>query len=458
MKNYHFLVFVVLVSLLCGCVSQRYVKRGVRYEQAGMYGMAAEMYYQAKVANPRNVDAGIGLMRNGQRLLDDLGMAVGSAYLTGDDRATVYSYLEARAYSDKVKSTGINLTFPVQAQRQFDEVKVRYLPKQFDEARLLLEEDKFKEAEELFSEIKRIDPSFKGVDDYMRVSQCEPIYRKGMELLAKGLYRSAWGQFNQIITSHGPYKDAVEMRSQALEGGMLSISIEPIKHKGRERGAATIVESKIIREISQLKNPFLRVVDSRNTERFVAEQAQGATRGANIQVGQLLAAKAVLSGTIVSIQAVAGELQRTDRKGWVKEEVETKTKMGEVKTEVKYHKVIYQEYRSESSASITFQYQLSSIETGEILLSDVIRLSDSDEVHYATFTGDKNNLLPGHWEKTDKELPTDKVEDTPIAARNLQRLLSASRVAKPAEQMLEDLMDVIGQRVAQKINQYNPEI
>lgn len=103
------LLLLAIAIAFAGCVSKRYVKKGLKYEEAGFYELAAEMFYQAVLANPKNLDAAIGLRNNGQKVLSNKEFEVSKAYLNGDDKAVVYNYIESRAYFDKINATGVNI-------------------------------------------------------------------------------------------------------------------------------------------------------------------------------------------------------------------------------------------------------------------------------------------------------------------------------------------------------------
>jgi hypothetical protein len=458
MKKLTSIVLVLSIVIMGGCVSKRYAKKGLKFEQAGLYEMAADLYYQSMVANPKNVDAAIGLKKNGQRLLDDKGFEVSKAYLSGDDKEVVYRYIEAKAYMDKVNATGVNISLSPMVQGYYDDVKPRYLSKLFDEARLLLEEEKFRESEIIFSEIKRVDPLYQGVDEHMKVSQSEPLYRAGMEFLINGLFRSAYANFNSIITTHGTYKDSKDLRDESLAKGMITISIETFRNNSNNKDAGTILQSKIISDLNGLNNPFIKVVDAGNTEQYISQQRQTSSIGANVQVGQMLAPKAVLRGTVIKFNTNDGKFKREEKRGYLKEEITIKDKTsGEEKKENKYHKVTYIEISKENNVETSFQYQLNSTETSAVLVSDAINQNVSDAIHYATFNGDKSKLVPGYWEFPDKNSPKDKIDDSLNAVKALQNLLSANQNIKPVSTLQIEAIEKISSRVAHKINQYNPE-
>jgi tetratricopeptide (TPR) repeat protein len=458
MKKLLQITILALAIIFTGCASKRLAKRGLKFEQAGMYEMAADMYYQAVVANPKNVDAVVGLKKNGQRLLDEKSLQVQKAYFSNNDRETVYNYLDAQKYYEKVNATRVSLNLSETSRGYFEEAKARYLGTLFYDARLLLDEEKFRESESKFAEIKRIDPNYEGVDEFMKVSQSEPLYREGINLMQAGFYRKAYSNFNSIITRFGLYKDTKDLRDEALSKAQLTIAIGKIENRTRFTNANLLVESSINSALSSLQNPFIKVVDIKNTQQFISQQLQSTELGSDIRVGRMLAAKAILNGTVIRFEMVDGNIQTENKRAYLKEIVTHKDKTsGEEKKEPRYQKVSYTETTRSNSSTISIQYQLSSTETGAVLVSDAINVSRGDQIYYASFKGDSKNLVPGYWEHQDKDSPKDRVDDNTSAVRELQQLLNANKNIKTAEVLKNETLSEISTRVAQKINQYNPE-
>lgn len=458
MKRFLPLSLLILAIIFSGCASKRLAKRGLKFEQAGMYEMAADLYYQAVVANAKNVDAVVGLKKNGQRLLDEKSLQVHKAYFNNNDRETVYSYLDAQAYLEKVNATGVSLMLSEGTRSYYEEAKPRYLESLFYEARLLLDEEKFRESEAKFAEIKRIDPAYEGVDEFMKVSQSEPLYRQGKEFMDAGLYRKAYANFNNIISKAGLYKDSKDLMDEALAKGQLTIAIGEIDNKTRFRSAHLMVESSLSKAISSINDPFIKLVDIKNTEQFLNQQVKGTTLGSDIRVGQILAARAILNGSVIRFDMVEGRLQTETKRGYLKEVVTYKDKnTNEERRETKYHKVSYTVTQKSNSASVSVQYQLSSTETGAVLLSDVLNINQSDDINYASFKGDHKKLVPGHWEFSDKDSPKDRIDDNTMAVRNLQQLFGGKQTIMSAEDLRNSALAEIERRVTQKISSYNPE-
>lgn len=452
------IILLALAVVASGCASKRLAKKGLKFEEAGMYEMAAELYYQSLAANQKNVDAAVGLKKNGQRLLDEKSMQVHKAYFDGNDKQTVYAFLDAKTYHDKVKALGVTLNLSETSQGYFDEAKPRYLQSLYSEARVLLDEEKFKESEAKFAEIKSIDPSYQGIDEHMKVAVAEPVYREGLSFLESGFYRKAYHNFNNIVSNQGTYKDSKELRDEALSKALITITMGKITNNSRTRDAEALVESSIISAINDLSNPFVKFVDTKNTANYVDQQVRGVSLGSDIKVGQMLAAKAVLNGGVVKFNLINGKVQKVEKKAYLKEVITKKDKAtGDEIKETRYRKVTYESVSARNEANISFQYQLASVETGAVLVSDAINHSVSDFVNYSNFSGDYRNLVPGHWESATKDSPKDRVDDNSMSVKRLHDTFTAPKTIKSTQQLQAELLSDIGQKVASKIDAFNPE-
>lgn len=453
-----FAIVLLLISvLLAGCVSKKHAKRARKLEDAGLYELAAENYLRSFNANPNNLDAITGLRRTGQRTIDIKNSIVSRACLSGNDRETVYRYLETLAFYQRIRNTGVSLAMHEEARTCYEEAKARFLDRSFEEARLLLEEEDFTRAESIFAEIKRIDPNYRDLNQYMRVSQSEPLYRQGVEQLNNGFYRSAYNTFTHLMNNHGSYKDANELRQDALSAGMITIAIGDFENRTRQRNAHNILKSAIIAEIGNLNNPFLQVVDDRNTAAFIKEQERAARMGGEMKIGRLMAARALLTGSLQNLEIREGSLERIERRGYLREIIEEENAGGEKTTRTVYHKVTWNEYRMENFAAGSFRYQLSSTETGAVLASGVIQLKPSDQINYAVFEGNHANLVPGNWEFRNRESPKDNIVDQRAAVRNLHNMFTARNKIKTITELQSELIGDFAREISRAVNSYNPE-
>lgn len=459
MKRFLLLTLAATLLLGSGCASKKYAKKGMKFEQAGMWELAAEAYLRSLSAKRDNIDAIIGLKRAGQRVLDERSLKVIKAYEDNDLKQTVYTYLDAEDFRLRAAALGVELSISSMAKEYFDDAKPKYVEKIYGEAQNLLESEKFQQAEELLSEVKRLQPDYGNVQDMLKVSKCEPLYRQARQYMEANQYRKAYGNLDRIIREFTNYKDSRDLRDEALQKATITIRVSDFSAAGGTTAElAKSVQVSVVSRLNALNNPFIKVIDAASTDKLIEEQRRSLTTGSDLEVGKLLAAKALLTGEVSVVQVSPVKLTKTEKRGYLKEETRYKDPAtGEEKVKVSYRKVVYYVYGQQSNVTIALKYQLTSTETGAVMVSDYIRSSQSDEVSYATFDGPANKLVPGYWEKMDADSPKDVVNDNSPEARNLQELLKAKRDIASISTLTSNAIEDLAKRTAQKINQYNPE-
>lgn len=441
-----------------GCVSSRYAKKGAKFEEANLFEQASEAYLISLGADRGNVDATIGLKRAGQRAVDEKAVKVIKANESDDIKEAVYKYLEIKNLVSKSSAFGINFTVSEMATSSFEEAKPRYIEQIYGQAHAHLEAENFQQAQVLLTEIKTIDPNYGGdVDDMLKTSKCEPMYRKAKAAYDQKMYRTAYTLFEALVKSSEGYKDAADIMKDALSKAQIVIKVDEFKSQQGTADFASNMRSSIILAINAKKNEFIKVV-SASTQRLVGEQRQALAYGADMQVGNILIPKAILSGTVTECTEKAGKLIKTTKRGYLRREVKEKESIdGEVKIKVYYDKITYDLYEMNNSAVVGFKYQLVSIETGEVLIADVVRSEQTDKLVYVEFNGESANLVPGYWEYPDRNSAKDAVSENQSEINELRGLCKKKREITPASKLLLDASEAVVGNVANKINKYNPE-
>jgi hypothetical protein len=87
----------------------------------------------------------------------------------------------------------------------------------------------------------------------------------------------------------------------------------------------------------------------------------------------------------------------------------------------------------------------------------VVTITADDHIHYVKYEGNSKNLVKGSWMSIKKESPKDEVNDNTSDNRALQKLLKANTKIKEMEQLTKEVKTKIADRVATKINNYDPE-
>lgn len=458
-----FFTIALLSLLFTACSgSKRMYKKGEKLDEAGMYTEAAEYYRLALVRKNTNEKASIALKTAGQKVLDDLLANFFTAHSANDYKAAVYAYDKATTYKHQIDLVGVKLTMPAYYKDYYESDKLKYINIVYQEANEHLEKEQFREAENDFNEILKFDPNNTDVKDLRKFAIAEPLYRKGKEQLSTANYRDAYYTFNDVLKG-GNYKDSEKLKQVALEKATYTIAILPFENKTRANGAEAAISAKILQEISQSNNPFLRIIDRENLQTILDEQLLALSGNVDeesaIAAGELFGANAVLTGTVITASYNTGRLNYDNKTGYTSRQVKVKdvANPGKFITQTVYDKVTYKEYRQRNEVNISFSYKLISSETGEILISDVVEMTDVDEINYASFDGDNRNLFPGYWVSKTRNSAEDKVYNSYNDKRALESKLQGRRNITSVENIASNLYSKIADRAASKIIAYNPE-
>ncbi len=224
----HWLLILSIGLVIFSCGTKKTVKQAEKYETAGMFKEASELYYQAHMKKPQKVDITIALKRSGQIYLEELSQNVTTTFRQGNYKETVYQYLAARNLLTRLMKAGIELKPDESMERYFEDAKEIYLAERYKHGQKNIYELNYKEAKDVFNEIYKIDPEYKDTRSYLNQATFEPVYLEGSQLYADGDYIGAYDLWESIYLSVSNYKDVKEQMDQALnerykEGSLLLI-------------------------------------------------------------------------------------------------------------------------------------------------------------------------------------------------------------------------------------------
>lgn len=451
------LLFLSIVLLMVSCASKRYARKAEEFEKAGLYQDAAEFYYKSASKNEKNVDAKLGLRKNGQKVLEEKLAAFQSAHKNSNHEEAVHAFQEARDYYDKVKGVGVELSIPQRYENYYQESKKIYLEKRYAEGVNELERENYDKSLRIFREIRSIDGSYKDVEEKFTVARYQPLYEKGNDQLENGLYRSAYRTFGRVVEGAGNYKQALSLQKEALNKATVDILIPGFRamhYRLRRKNDEAALNNKLKGSLNKLDNPFIKLIDESHVGEDIYRRG---SREIDHQAASLAGVDAVFMGKILRLSSGEGDLEKSDKRGYVKEEVKKENDQGETVTDYEYYKTNYQEYKKENYATVEISYQLISTDKGEILVTDQFRIRETDKVHYAEFKGDDDQLVPGYWVYSKRDHRRDEVKDNNQDVRELQKLLDAERELKSPSELKSHLYDQAVERIVEKIDQYNPE-
>lgn len=429
-------------------------KKGEKLEEAGLYNDAALFYYNALIKKSSNIDARIGLSKVGQRVLNDKIDEFTKARAMEEYRKAVYAYKDAMDYRTKVESLGIKLEAPSYLADDYEEAKDILINGLYDEGNEHLVNKDFNKANKIFEEIHRLDPDYKDIDNLKDVSRNEPIYIEAVTLFDQGRFRKAYYEFEKIYKVNPSYKDIDILSDECLDKGKYPVAIAPFENSSGQKGIEKKIQAFVITELSSLNDPFLRIVERDNMEMVMEEQRLSLSgivdESTAAEVGNILGAKAILTGTVLTYSANKGKLQSSNKKAFEGYQVKRYNKLEDkVFYETRYKPVSYTEYYNLNEVSLSFQFKAVSLETGEILFSDVVQKKEDSQIHYASYEGEATKLYPSK---------DNKVVTSSRDRRQLLNLVRSSREIKSVTELSNDAYREAAQEVASDLYKFMKDI
>lgn len=442
------LLSITSVILFESCATKRLLKQAAEFENAGLHAEAAESYYQVLRRDRTNIEAMTGLRRSGEFTLQRKLSAFNRAYNERKNQEAVSHYQDALSYFNRMKAVNVTLNFPSFYHDYYNEVKDVYLDDLYFEGMNLLQTDNFARAERTFRNILGLDPNYRDASEQLKIAVNEPKYRESLALMEGGNYRQAYFKLDEIIKDIGRYKDVHDLRRESLEKGTVSIAVAPIKNSSSTRNIERSLENEIITRIQNLENPFLKLIDYSQMQEVVRRRESTAVVG-------FTAPTATLFCEIVSFTYNAGRLSETKKTGWLRKRVRfTNSETGSTEFRNEYTKVQYSEFSMSRSVSMRISYRLINERTGQILNTGTRNFSASDNIHYADYDGDNDNLVPGYWKYRLVSSSEDVINDNARDVRALQGLLNARKSIKTYNSLLSEAYDESSAFVAAEIHSY----
>lgn len=438
MRALYIILFLTAI-INVGCATSRsFSKRGQKLEQAGMFEEAAGMYFTSLQKNRGNVDAQIGMRNTGQLVLNKRLQEFTQLRTFDKKKEAITAWQAAVGYANKVKSLGVSIDIPDFYQSDYEELKSVYTAELYDEGIALMDAGKYKEAEARFVEIAKLDPENSDANDLAAVAYAEPLYKAGQSAYSIERYREAYENFDLVVKRLPTYKDAAQMRAKSIDSGLFTVAMLPFENATQNTGLETKMAAYALEALTSLQDPFLKVVDRKNMELMLEEQKLGMTGVINeetaVSVGKLLGAKAILSGTVISYATEVGQPNRYNKEAYEQYRVQLVNEEGKPYFESRYRKVSVTEYTRENRVSVSVQYKISSLSTGEVLLSRIVDKQLSDIAHWAEYGGSMENLFPARGQN---------VSFNRGDRQALMSLFSANRTPRHSEELTNDVLQVV---------------
>ncbi len=395
------LAVACMAVVLPGCNgSKAFVKRGAKMEEAGMMSQAANLYYTAVIKKPSNIDAMVGLKRAGQVVLAQHIASFDEAVAYDQRETALDAWHDAEAWDKKLEAVGVDLAFPEAKRATYETVKNAHLDASYRQANILLEQEMFDEALVEFDAILKLDPAYQDAPALRNVSYCEPRYRRGVVAQEADQFRAAHREFSEVTDTDPTYKDATTRLANVLEDGRFTVALVDFKNGSSRVNLEVKIQSLVEQALMGSEDPFLRVVDRESLALILQEQSMGMsglTSGGDVEIGNLLGAKALLKATITTCDHRQSRLLSSYQTGYEQYKVERVNEEGKKYYETKYRQVQYREFSQDASIDIACTFKFISTTTGEVVSSNTLYGRASDNIRYIAYGGNTSKFyLGGH--------------------------------------------------------------
>ena len=325
------------------------------------------------------------------------------------------------------------------------------LNERYKEGSYYLMQENFKEAELAFEQVKNINNNYLDVKNLHREAASEPIYRKAIKDLKKGKCRTAYLGLDDIIQRFESYKNADELKSDALVCAEYPIIVE--SYRGRNpSGFESNIQNAVIEDILASKNPFVKIIKGSNDISSPYYNISETSKN-NTQLKRYIEnfyvrtnAKAVLTIHINQYQLQDEPVRSYDVNGL--EVKKLKARNGADSLVEK--SVVYKEYEKRSTLQSNITYRLVEITTGKILMQKTIQKSDEKQIRYARNNNSNYKLI----------YPIRNVADRIMRDesnyKNLQALFQTSDQIN-SQSLAENILTDFRKRIVSEILLFNPE-
>ena len=325
------------------------------------------------------------------------------------------------------------------------------LNERYKEGSYYLMQENFKEAELAFEQVKNINSNYLDVKNLHREAYSEPIYRKAIKDLKKGKCRTAYLGLDDIIQRFDSYKNADELKSDALVCAEYPIIVE--SYRGRNSsGFESNIQNAVIEDILASKNPFVKIIKGSNDISSPYYNISETSKN-NTQLKRYIEnfyvrtnAKAVLTIHINQYQLQDEPVRSYDVNGL--EVKKLKARNGSDSLVEK--SVVYKEYEKRSTLQSNITYRLVEITTGKILMQKTIQKNDEKQIRYARNNNSNYKLI----------YPTRTIADRIMRDesnyKNLQALFQTSDQIN-SQSLADNILTDFRKRIVNEILLFNPE-
>ncbi|MBE9576035.1 hypothetical protein IM755_04870 [Flavobacterium aquaticum] len=325
------------------------------------------------------------------------------------------------------------------------------LNERYKEGSYYLMQENFKEAELAFEQVKNINSNYLDVKNLHREAYSEPIYRKAIKDLKKGKCRTAYLGLDDIIQRFDSYKNADELKSDALVCAEYPIIVE--SYRGRNSsGFESNIQNAVIEDILASKNPFVKIIKGSNDISSPYYNISETSKN-NTQLKRYIDnfyvrtnAKAVLTIHINQYQLQDEPVRSYDVNGLEVKKLKARNGADSLVEKM----VVYKEYEKRSTLQSSITYRLVDIASGKILMQKTIQKNEEQELRYARNSGSSYKMI------YPTRMTADRIMRDDSNYKNLQTLFQTSDQINN-QLLVDNILTDFRKRIVSEVLLFNPE-
>lgn len=388
----------VLLGLITACNPQTKLFKQARIQSNnGMYEDAANLYYNILLTDSKNKLARAELKNNAQKVIADKFAKFSKLVIEDMIEEALKTYKHAKEYTQNAAKVGVVLEWPHEYDEVYNDIKNEYTQQQYDIAVSLIQNRKYEAAEKVFGRIALYDSSYKDVSVLRLNTVLEPLYAKATEQYNNKQFKEAYYAFNKIVQIDDQYKDAQKMRALSIQQATSIVGVLPLQLNTNTHYNITSIADALADLIGQQQGGYVKIanvqalhrdLESRGFDGFKTT-AQAAEAGKSLNLGYVILLQL---DTFEYVKQAKQTVVREGYEAFTESILNPYTKT--YSSISKFKKATYTDNTEGQQVYMVLKVALIQVNTGDVLLNEVITVFRKDELHAAKFNGNPNNLYP----------------------------------------------------------------
>jgi len=454
MRKFYILFFLSLILCITSVAqsASKLRKIGSEFEKNRVYEKASDYYLKALKKKSNEKEAIKGLSRCAPFYLKKLASEASVSFSKEKYQEVLDKYELMKEYQSDIRKYGVEVSVPntmTNLKEKTDEhfAETFYLKGKENYNVALYSEavDNFQNCLNFKSYYKDANNLLYKAKEAKNVQEAEKFYYSGVSKLNTKNFRSAYYDFEKCLSLKRDYKNASQLKKDALLNGRVKVGIFNVQNSSNSgNGLEKTLYSNLVRKLELKRSPFIEIVDFNTIRQQSRIQSSNYSSSYAAQIGRDIGLDYVLIGKILQINNSTSSPKSTDVTAY--EQYFIKDSNGKSKPQGK--KVVFKLYEKSSNVNFKVEYDLVSTKNNQIIKSNILSETISDNINYASYRGDYTKLCV-----TDPGSNGNSILGSLLTSVTMvdQKLFKARKQLKTPYELHESAFDKISKDIANEI-------